>query len=103
MNDVEAQAREKGIRTPRVGVVAAMAFAGMLGLHSCSTEVDLTADYQSIPVVYGLLEVEADTQWVKINRTWLGEGNQLDAAQVRDSSEFAAGALVASIHELRKK
>ena len=100
MKDVEAQAREKGNGMRRVGAVAAVAFAGALGLHSCSTEVDLTADYQSIPVVYGLLEVEADTQWVKINRTWLGEGNQLEAAQVRDSSEFAAGALVASIHEL---
>ena len=51
-------------------------------------EVDLTAPYDSIPVVYGLLELQADTQWVKINRTWLGEGNQLLAAQVADSSEY---------------
>ena len=66
----------------------------------CSTEVDLTAPYDSLPVVYGLLEVEADTQWVKINRTWLGDGNQLLAAQVADSSEYAAGAVDARIVEL---
>ena len=60
-------------------VAACMALTGWWG---CSTEVDLTAPYDSLPVVYGLLEVDADTQWVKINRTWLGDGNQLVAAQI---------------------
>ena len=69
-------------------------------MSSCTTEVDLTAPYDSFPVVYGLLEVQADTQWVKINRTWLGEGNQLVAAQIADSSEFEAGSVDAHIVEL---
>lgn len=77
-----------------------LAVACGLAVTSCSTEVDLTAPYDSLPVVYGLLEVEADTQWVKINRTWLGEGNQLLAAQVADSSEYPAGSLDARIVEL---
>ena len=68
--------------------------------NACSTEVDLTAPYDSIPVVYGLLELESDTQWVKINRTWLGEGNQLVAAQVADSSEYPAGSVTARVVEL---
>ena len=72
----------------------------VLGMSSCTTEVDLTAPYDSFPVVYGLLEVQADTQWVKINRTWLGEGNQLVAAQIADSSEFEAGSVDARIVEL---
>lgn len=78
-------------------LVMVMSVAGWWG---CKTEVDLTAPYDSIPVVYGLLEVEADTQWVRINKTWLGEGNQLLVAQIPDSSEYPAGSLVASIHEL---
>ena len=71
-----------------------------LGWWGCSTEVDLTADYRSIPVVYGLLEMDADTQWVRINRTWLGDGNQIEAAQVRDSSEYPMGSLAVFMEEL---
>lgn len=78
-------------------VAACMALTGWWG---CSTEVDLTAPYDSIPVVYGLLEVDADTQWVKINRTWLGDGNQLVAAQIPDSSEYPEGSVMAKIVEL---
>ena len=47
-----------------------------LGLSRCTTDVDLTAPYVSIPVVFGLLDAESDTQWVRINRTWLGDGDQ---------------------------
>lgn len=78
-------------------VAVSMALTGWWG---CSTEVDLTAPYDSIPVVYGLLEVDADTQWVKINRTWLGDGNQLIAAQIPDSSEYPEGSVAAKIVEL---
>ena len=78
-------------------VAACMALTGWWG---CSTEVDLTAPYDSIPVVYGLLEVDADTQWVKINRTWLGDANQLGAAQIPDSSEYPEGSVMAKIVEL---
>ena len=49
------------------------------------TEVDLTALRQH-PRGVRVAELEADTQWVKVNRTWLGEGNQILAAQVADSS-----------------
>ena len=50
-------------------------------------------------MVYGLLELDADTQWVKVNRTWL-EGNQLAAAQTPDSSEYPAGSVEGWIVEL---
>ena len=81
------------------GVLATVVVSATLW-NACSTEVDLTAPYDSIPVVYGLLELESDTQWVKINRTWLGEGNQLEAAQIADSSEYPAGSVAARIVEL---
>jgi hypothetical protein len=50
--------------------------------------VDLNADYKSTTFIFGLLDAAADTQWVKINRTYLGEGNNLSYAQIRDSSEY---------------
>lgn len=60
----------------------------LTGLQSCETEVDLNADYKSTTIVYGLLDPIQDTQWIKINRTFLGSGNNLDYAMVRDSSEY---------------
>ena len=79
---------------------AVVALCAVLMWMGCSTEVDLTAPYDSLPVVYGLLELDADTQWVKVNRTWLGEGNQLAAAQTPDSSEYPAGSVQGWIVEL---
>ena len=68
-------------------------------LMGCSTDIDLTAPYDRTPVVFGLLEAKQDTQWVRINRTWLGEGNQFDSALQADSSEYDATDLVVEIEE----
>ena len=79
---------------------------GLLALSAgawtgCETDVDLTADYQRTPVVFCLLDVAQDTQWVRINRTWLGDGNQLDAALIADSSEYDPAEVSARITEYR--
>jgi hypothetical protein len=69
----------------------------IISVTSCSTEVELNAPYQSTTVVFGLVNPDfngdnlinaLDTQWIKINRTFLGEGNNNDYAAVRDSSEY---------------
>lgn len=66
-------------------------------LFGCSTEVELNAPYESETVVFGLLDPRQDTQWVKINRTWLGETNNLQVAAIQDSSEYPEGAFTAYI------
>ena len=57
----------------------------------CSTDVDLNAPYEERTLAFCLLDPNADEQWVRVNRTWLGEGNNLEFAQVADSSEYAPG------------
>jgi len=66
---------------------------GVLGILAigCSTDVDVNAPYDSRTVVFGLLDPRLDTQFVRINKTWLGDGNNFDIAQIRDSSEYPAG------------
>ena len=59
----------------------------------CSTEVDLNAPYEERTLAFCLLDPAADEQWVRVNRTWLGEGNNLVFAQEADSSEYAPGAV----------
>ncbi|MBN31770.1 MAG: hypothetical protein CL845_07260 [Crocinitomicaceae bacterium] len=65
----------------------------------CSTDVELNAPYNRTPVVFSLLDAAQDTQWVRINRTWLGDGNQFDAALIADSSEYPADELTVRINE----
>lgn len=52
-------------------------------LASCSTKVDLYADYKDIPVVYGLLDATQDTNFIKIVRAFSGSDDaSVDATQV---------------------
>lgn len=60
----------------------------VLIFHACTTEVELNAPYKSTTVVFGLLDPKLDTQYIKINKTYLGEGNNYDFALIRDSSEY---------------
>jgi len=77
------------------------AFCGLLilAMSSCSTDIELNAPYQKTAVVFGLLDAQQDTQWVRVNRTWLGTGNQFDAAMIADSSEYPAEDLSVGITE----
>ena len=72
---------------------------------SCSTKVDLYADYKDVPVIYGLIDVTQDTNYIKIIRAFSGsEDNPIDATQVAliaDSSNYP-GKLDARIVEYRK-
>lgn len=71
---------------------------------SCSSDVELYDDYKDIPVIYGLIDADADTNFVKITRAFCGTNdnpvNAFEAATVYDSSNYP-GKLEAYIVELR--
>lgn len=56
--------------------------------NACSTDVDLYAGYKDITVIYGLLDSDKDTNYVKINKAFLGPGNALDIAMIADSCNY---------------
>lgn len=64
------------------------AIVGFVIFQSCNKELNVYAPYDSTTVLVGLLDSSVDTQFVKINRTWQGQGNNLDYALERDSSEY---------------
>lgn len=78
----------------------------LLVFFSCSTDVDIYADYKEIPVVYGLIEAKADTNYVKITKAFCGTNddpiNALEAASIYDSSNYP-GKLDAFIVELKSR
>lgn len=61
----------------------------MCFLLSCDNDIDVVADYKTIPVVYGFIDNESDTNFVRIEKAFLGEGeNANEVAQNPDSLYF---------------
>ena len=53
---------------------------------SCSNDIELFAEWENIPVVYGLIEADGNDQYIRIERVFQGqEGNAFDAANNIDS------------------
>ena len=71
--------------------------------NSCSTDVDLYAEYKDIPINYAMLNPKADTNFIKITRAFCGANdnpiNANEVALIADSSNYP-GKLDASIIEL---
>lgn len=55
---------------------------------ACETDFDITADYEDVTVVYGLLNQSDTFSYIKVNKAFLGEGNALLMAQNPDSSYY---------------
>ncbi|MCK9448291.1 MAG: hypothetical protein M0Q41_04855 [Bacteroidales bacterium] len=64
-------------------------FSLLLFFSACSTDVDNYADYKDVTIVYGLLETDKDTTYIKITKAFLGPGNALVFAQNPDSSNYS--------------
>ena len=66
--------------------------AMVMVMASCSTDVDLYADYKDVPVVYGLIDAQADTNYIKITKAFCGTNdspiNAYDVALIYDSSNY---------------
>ena len=71
---------------------------------SCTTDVELYADYRDIPVVYGLLDATIDTNFIRINRAFSGSNdifiNANEIALIDDSCNYP-GKLDARIIEYK--
>ena len=72
---------------------------------SCSTRVDLYADYKDIPIIYGLIDYQKDTNYIRVNRAFCGSNdnpiNANEVALIADSCNYP-GKLDARIIELKR-
>lgn len=63
----------------------AILFITTIFLWSCETEFEVNAPWKDVSIVYGLLEANKDTQYVKVYRAFLGEEDALMMASYADS------------------
>ncbi len=57
-------------------------------IQSCSTDFDVAGEYAETAIVYGLLDQSESIHFIKVNKSFLGQGNAMEYAQIRDSSEY---------------
>ncbi|MEY2969708.1 MAG: hypothetical protein RLZZ599_81, partial [Bacteroidota bacterium] len=62
-------------------------------ITSCDNSLQINDDYDVQNVVYGLLDKDDDTQWVRLHRTYLGQDGLLAGATHSDSLYFDTAAL----------
>lgn len=74
-------------------IIIASVFVG------CKNDLDVTADYKEITVVYGLLNQRDTAHYIKINKAYLGEGNAFLMAEVSDSVNYKAADLDVKLEE----
>ena len=55
---------------------------------SCKTDFEINAPFKLTPVVYGVLDQSLDTQFIKINKAFLGSGNNIEYAAINDCTLF---------------
>lgn len=57
-------------------------------LAACTTEFSVNGDYNETPIVHMLLDPNDEFHFLKLNKTFLGDGNANDFAMVADSAYF---------------
>ncbi|MDG1135417.1 MAG: hypothetical protein P8N48_00770 [Bacteroidales bacterium] len=70
------------------GLLIILAVVIALCNSSCSTDIDMYAEYKDITIVYSIVDIGDDTAWVKITKAFTGPGNALLLAQNSDSSNY---------------
>lgn len=68
--------------------IMVLSLAVWAAFTGCSTDVDLYADYKQVPIIYGLLDARADTNFIKITRSFYVQGDAYQMALNPDSSNY---------------
>lgn len=67
---------------------------------ACETDFNVNAAWEETIVVYGLLDASTDTQYIRINKAYLGEEDAIRMAQYPDSINFNPSSLDVIIYKL---
>lgn len=68
-----------------------LAILSIMLFSACHVEFSPNASWKDIPVVYGILDQDEDTTFIRIQRCYLGEGNNYEYAQLFDSINYSEG------------
>lgn len=87
----------------KLNIVLTITFFSALLFTSCEVEFSPNDNWRETPVVYCLLDQDDDTTYVRVQRCFLGEGNQYSFAAEKDSNNYPEGAISVSLEEWRSR
>lgn len=90
---VHSNARRRSVAT----LLTLLAATWMLA--SCKVEFSPNGQWSNIPVVYCLLDQDDDTTYVRVQRCFMGEGNQYQFAANPDSNNYPQGFITVQMEE----
>ena len=61
----------------------------LLGLVACKNDLDITDDWKDVTVVYGLLDANADTNFIRVERGYLGSEPAANSFDKPDSIYYS--------------
>lgn len=68
-------------------------------LASCDNEIDINAEYQDLTIIYGMLDPDADTNYVRIQRGYLGDAAASASFNASDSLYYDSADIDVVIRE----
>lgn len=75
-----------------------LASISLLVFTSCKNDLKLNAPYKEIPTVYAVLNPYEKIQMIRINKTFLGEGDANKMARVSDSVNYAQDEITVTLN-----
>lgn len=67
-----------------------IALASLFILVSCKTDFSVNGEYEKTAIVNAIIDYNDTIHYLKINKTFLGDGNAFDFAAIPDSSYFSS-------------
>lgn len=74
-------------------LLIAFILISFIGITSCEVEFNPNDDWKETTIVYGVLDQDADTNFIRIQKCFVGDGNYLEFAKQKDSIYYKADEL----------
>ena len=74
----------------------------IFSLFSCETDFPINAEYQEVPVVYGLLDQSETIQYVRVNKGFLHEGDIQEAVAEQDNLYYNLDSIEVWIYKTKE-
>ncbi|MDD2191356.1 MAG: hypothetical protein PHO12_02265 [Bacteroidales bacterium] len=72
--------------------------ASLIVFVSCEVEFNPNGDWKETTIVYGVLDQDADTNFIRVQKCFLGDGNYIQFAREKDSIYYKQDEIEVSIY-----
>lgn len=74
-------------------LLIAFILISVIGITSCEVEFNPNDDWKETTIVYGVLDQDADTNFIRIQKCFVGDGNYIEFSKQKDSIYYKSDEL----------